>query len=185
MNIARQCRLDDISAYLDGELDGSDRETFERHILVCNSCADELKGQKSFLCELDFALGSEPAPELPENFAAVVAVNAQSDMHGVRSSAERRRAILFIIGLIFTALAATGGTAWQIVVAFLRPVASVTGLAFRTLYDVAAGTAIISRSIGGHVLLDSSVLGFFGLALFIASLALLPRMISRYHRAQS
>jgi anti-sigma factor RsiW len=179
------CRSEEIAAYLDGELDSADRSLFESHIDQCAVCSKELREQRRFLCELDFALNEEPAPELPVNFVEVVAVNAQSDMRGVRSTIERGRALRLCILLSLASMAVMGAAARDTVTAVVKPVLIVCSFAFHAMYNAGAGATIISRSVGGHLLLDSSISGFAALFLLIASIALLPRLISRYHRAQN
>ncbi|MBV9211845.1 MAG: zf-HC2 domain-containing protein, partial [Acidobacteria bacterium] len=94
------CRSEEIAAYLDGELDARAVEIFEEHLKACRDCSQELQDQRRLLCALDFALSEhEPALALPQNFAEVVATNAESDMSGVRLRSEHRRALRWCIGL--------------------------------------------------------------------------------------
>jgi anti-sigma factor RsiW len=185
MNSSTQtCPNDEIAAYLDGELEGADREVFERHVGICAVCDSQLREQKRFLCELNLALNFEPTLSLPENFVEVVAANAQSDMSGMRTVAERNRAFR-IIGLLVIACLVTFGATGDYLTSLLRPVVSLGQFAGQTLYSVGAGAAIVFRSVGGHLILESNFVGILLLILFAAAAVLLPALISRYHRAQS
>ncbi|HEX8772419.1 MAG TPA: zf-HC2 domain-containing protein [Pyrinomonadaceae bacterium] len=182
--------MEDIAAYLDGELDGAARSSFEQHIKDCSNCAGTLREQKRLLCALDFALGGERTlPSPPEDFAQVVAAHAQSDMRGLRARSEHKRALLLCAGLLVVSALLIGGAVAlnEAVVAPLqamtKPVTTVIGFLLHTLYNVGAGLAIISR-VGGHLLFESRPLGFLGCLLLIAALALLPRLIINYHRAR-
>lgn len=184
------CRMEDIAAYLDGELDSAARSSFEQHTKDCSACAANLCEQKRLLCALDFALGGEGAlPLPPENFAQVVAAHAQSDMRGLRAHSEHKRALLLCAGLLVVSALLIGGAVAlnEAVVAPLqamtKPVATIIGFILHTLYNAGAGLAIISR-VGGHLLFESRPLGVIGCLLLIAALALLPRLIINYHRAR-
>jgi len=122
-------------------------------------------GNKSgFLCELNLALNFEPTPSLPENFVEVVAANAQSDMSGMRTVAERNRAFR-IIGLLVTACLVNFGASGDYLTSLLRPVVSLGQFAGQALYSVGAGAAIVFRSVGGHLILESNFVGIFLLIL--------------------
>src|SRR6266496_1239815 len=108
--LTETCPRDEIAAYLDGELGGSEREEFELHLGVCTECSVQLQEQKRFLCELNLALNQQPTPDLPGNFVEVVAANAQSDMSGMRTVTERNRAIR-IIGILVLACVVIFGAA--------------------------------------------------------------------------
>jgi anti-sigma factor RsiW len=179
------CPNDEMAAYLDGELEGAEGELFELHIGMCAKCAARLQEQKRFLCELNLALNLEPTPSLPENFVEVIAANAQSDMSGMRTVAERNRAFRIIGLLVIACLVIFGAAARDYLTSILRPVVSLGEFAGQTLYSVGAGAAIVSRSVGGHLILESNFVGTFLLILFAAAAVLLPALISRYHRAQS
>lgn len=53
-----------VHAYLDGELEGVDREAFELHLLDCPSCAQAAKAQARFKAALR---GHLPRPAVPES----------------------------------------------------------------------------------------------------------------------
>jgi hypothetical protein len=51
-------------------------------------------------------------------------------------------------------------------------------------YQAGVGLAVILRILTRSFVLESRLLGFFILLLFATALALLPRLIARYHRAE-
>lgn len=182
------CRTDDVAAYLDGELGGPASESFEAHLKTCVRCATELRTQRQLLCTLDLAF-SERSFELPRNFSRVVAAHAESDLSGMRKKSERRRAfqLCALLALLSFALlgAASGALVFQPARSFLRLAGSVLDLVWRALYDAATGAAVIVRVVSRALILAPHGLGLVLVVLpFVIALALLPRLIANYHRAQ-
>ncbi len=64
MNSCDLC-LENLSAYLDGELSQADKQEFEQHIQICETCAGELTMMKSILSSC-----SELEEDLPAGFEA-------------------------------------------------------------------------------------------------------------------
>ena len=182
------CQLEDVAAYLDGELDGVALETFEAHLNMCPDCATELRAQRQLLCTLDFAFGESRSFELPHNFTQVVAAHAENDLSGMRKKSERRRAVQLcaILALVSFALlgAASRTLVFDPVRSFLRVMGGLVNLLWQTVYDAGTGIAVIVRVVGRALVFGPHSLGLFlGLA-FIFSISLLPLLIARYHRAQ-
>ncbi|MDT4896265.1 MAG: hypothetical protein QOH25_1342 [Acidobacteriota bacterium] len=183
------CRSEEIVAYLDGEVDAAALVRLEQHFACCEQCAAELRVQRRLFHELDFALMDEPAIEMPQNFAQVVAARAQSDMSGMRAPRERRRALSLCAMLVVVSFALLGGTALgESVFAPLRAIWKVGVALFsflgHALYDAGTGVAVISRGLGGHLLFESRVSGLLVLFLLALALFTLTRMIVRYHRTR-
>src|SRR5229473_1910097 len=183
-----ECRTEDVAAYLDGELDGASSESFEAHLKTCASCATELRMQRQLLCTLDFAF-NEPSFELPRNFSRVVAAHAESDLSGMRKKSERRRALQLCALLALLAFALLGAASSVLVFqparSFLRIAGSLLDLVGRALYDAATGAAVIVRVVGRALILAPHGLGLLLIVLpFLIALAVLPRLIVNYHRAQ-
>lgn len=160
------CRVADVAAYLDGELDPEAACSFETHARVCGRCAGALNEQKRLLCLLDAAF--EPAGlraaavAPPRDFARVVTARARSDMsRTLRAGSERRRA-LALCALLAAASAACmlvagavlGGATFSPAARFLRAAARVVGVAAHALADAASGLAVILRSLGGQLVPD-------------------------------
>jgi anti-sigma factor RsiW len=187
-NTYEECRTEDVAAYLDGELGGAASESFEAHLKTCASCAAELRMQRQLLCTLDLAF-SEPSFELPRNFSQVVAVHAESDLSGMRKKSERRRAFQLCALLALLAFALLGAASRALVFqparSFLRIAGSLLDLVARALYDAGTGAAVIVRVVGRALILAPHGLGLILIVLpFLIALALLPRLIVNYHRAQ-
>jgi hypothetical protein len=182
---------EDIAAYLDGELDAEACASFEVHLTGCQSCSAELQEQRRLLCALDFALGADdPNLALPRNFAQVVAAHAESDMSGVRSSQEHGRALRLCLGLSLVVFILLGGArlSGSVLIplrAVARYVLSVGGLVWNALYDAGSGMAVILRALGRRFVFESHPFSLLAFLLFaLLALALLPRLIARYHRAE-
>jgi hypothetical protein len=65
-----------------------------------------------------------------------------------------------------------------------RQVVAVCDMAGRGLYDAGASLAVVSRSVGGHLIFESHFFGALALLLLVVSIALLPRLIIRHRRAK-
>ncbi|HEY0408163.1 MAG TPA: zf-HC2 domain-containing protein [Pyrinomonadaceae bacterium] len=187
-NIERDCPVEEIAAYLDGELNAQAAALFERHLRECAECQSELLEQRRLLCALDFALGGREDGDiaLPKNFSQVVAAHAQSDLSSLRC--ERGRALRLCLALAVISFALLGSAAFsesalKPLVVLFRHAGTVLGFLCRALYDFGAGLAVIARAIGGHTLFESNRLTPFIFLLLAVASIMLPRLISSYHRA--
>ena len=63
-----------------------------------------------------------------------------------------------------------------------RFAASLLGLMWNALYDAGAGLAVILRALGRRFIFEPHPFSLVALLLFVMALALLPRLIVRYHR---
>ncbi|HLA12432.1 MAG TPA: zf-HC2 domain-containing protein [Pyrinomonadaceae bacterium] len=173
-----------IVPYLEGELDAISVSLLEEHLKECSECRGEVQLQRLLLCELDAAFSGPPKLEVPEDFARIVAAQAESDMSGARTGTERNRALQFSVLLGLSSFALIGITASKSLFAagqiFSAKVLFVAGLLGRALYDAGAGLAVILRVAGGVLLPDAfSVLV---LLLLLLAVMLLTILISAYHR---
>lgn len=181
------CQINEMIAYLDGELDSPALECFESHVKECSSCAAELRSQRQLLCTLDSAFNDSHRFELPRDFTRVVAAHAQSDVHGMRRKSEGRRALQLCAVLALVSFALLGAASGAMVIEPVRGFARVAGnlldLIWRTVYDAGTGLAVIIRVVGRAMFFDSHGLGLLAILPFAIIVVLLPRLIVRYHRA--
>lgn len=187
--ISRQiCPLEDVGAYLDGELTGVSLETFEAHLKTCVDCAAELRAQRHLLCTLDVAFNESRPFELPRDFTRVVAAHAESDLSGMRQKGERRRALQLCAVLALLSFALLGAAARTLVFdpvrSFFRVAGSLLNLLWQTVYEAGTGIAVIVRVVGRAIVFGPHGVGLFLSLAFIISISLLPLLIARYHRAQ-
>ena len=63
-----KCQLEDVAAYLDGELSEAGTSHFEDHLKSCSECATELRAQRQLLCTLDVAFNGNRSFQLPHDF---------------------------------------------------------------------------------------------------------------------
>ncbi len=180
-----RCQGEQISAYLDGELDASADALFEQHLLECRVCKAELNAQRLFMRELDATLTLAPDLAVPSNFAQIVAARAESDMSGVRDGSEHKRAFRFCLILALASFVLLGAAASKAVFFSGRTVANqifgVFELLWTTLYDAAVGLTVISRVISGGLIPESPFAGLAALLLALG-VVLLSLLISSYHR---
>src|SRR5215216_3283469 len=176
-----------IAAYVDGELDEDVGVRFEEHLQSCEPCRVELRLHRLFVCELDSTLTQAEVP-MPRDFSRIIAARATSDMRGVRTRAEHRKAlgISMILALIgFALLGATAReTVFLIAEKFVTTIVRLAGFAATTVYDAAAGFAVIFRVLSRKIIVESGSLGPLVVLLAVAIL-LLSRLLSNYHRTSA
>jgi anti-sigma factor RsiW len=180
------CATNLIAAYIDGELEDNARVLFEQHVEDCGDCRAELKAHQRFICELDAAMTESMDVVMPDDFSRVVAARAESDMSGVRSFAERRKALNICVMLALVAFALLGTAARNSVVSVGRILAGrffgAASFLWTAFYDAAASVTVISRVLSRKFVVESGRLGLL-LVLLALAVVLLSRLISNYHRA--
>jgi predicted anti-sigma-YlaC factor YlaD len=185
---ANGCQLEDVAAYLDGELSGETLRNFEAHLKACRECAGELRIQRQLLCTLDAAFNDSNSFKLPHDFTRVVTAHAESDLSGMRRKGERRRALQVCAVLALVSFALLGAAARVLVLepaqSFLRLAGIFFDLVWRMSYDAGTGLAVIVRVVGRAIAFGPYGLGLVVLPGFILSISLLSLLIARYHRAQ-
>ena len=185
---ANGCQLEDVAAYLDGELSRAQAEHFEAHLKACGDCAAELRTQRQLLCTLDVAFNDSSSFKLPHDFTRVVTAHAESDLSGVRRKGERRRAFQVCAVLALVSFGLLGAAARALVFepaqGLLHLAEVFFNLVWRMIYDAGTGLAVIIRVLGRAVAFGPHGLGLIVLLAFIFSISLLSFLIARYHRAQ-
>ena len=181
------CESTVIAAYVDGELDADLELRFEEHLQKCEPCRVELRLHRLFVCELDSTL-TQPDMPVPRDFSRIIAARATSDMRGVRTRAEHRKAlgICMILALIGFALlgAAARETVLLIAEKFVSTIVGLAGFAASTVYDAIAGVAVIFRVLSRKIIVESgSLVPLVGL--LAVAILLLSRMLSNYHRTSA
>jgi anti-sigma factor RsiW len=183
-----ECLLEEVAAYLDGELNGAALEIFESHLKTCVNCAAELREQRQLLCTLDFAFDKSRTFELPRDFTRVVAAHAEHDLSGMRRKGERRRAIQLCAILALASFGLLGAASRTLVFdpvrSFFRAAGSLFGLMWQAVLDAGTGIAVIVRVVGRAAVLGPHSLWLFVALALIISLFVLPFLIAKYHRAQ-
>lgn len=182
------CPVEDVAAYLDGELSSAAEDAFESHLAGCADCATELRQQRQLLCTLEAAFTQTSRFDLPQDFTRVVAAHAESDMRGVRRKSERRRALQLCAVLALAAFALLGATSRVIVFQPLgrlaQIIARISELLWQTLYDASIGVVVILRMLGRAAVVSPYGLGLFLTLTFLIAVTLLPRLIANYHRKE-
>jgi anti-sigma factor RsiW len=173
-----------IAAYVDGELDSEHRILVERHLDDCVDCRGELQAHQLFVCELDSVL-THTEVAVPANFSRLVAARAASDMRGIRSASENKKALLFCLLLAVTALGllsdSSRAAAFITVREVTRTLGSTLSVLWTAFYDMVASVTVISRVVSRKLIVESNSLGLL-LVLFALAIFLLSRMIVSYHR---
>ncbi|MEQ1603856.1 MAG: zf-HC2 domain-containing protein [Pyrinomonadaceae bacterium] len=182
---AFECPTDEISAYIDGELDLVRESVVESHFEACTVCSAELNRQKQFLCSLNSSLKEEKEIELPANFAKHIVANAESTVSGLRGSRERYNAVFICVGLFLFVLFAMGAEAGKLlrgVYGFFEQSAAVAGFFGHLIYSIFFGAVIVLRSFASQFRLDV-VVGLAIAAFFAAALMLISRKVLSMRRA--
>ena len=182
------CQLEDVAAYVDGELAGNALSDFEAHLRSCKACAEELLTQKQLLCTLDVAFNDSRSFELPREFSRVVTARAESDLSGVRRKRERRRALELCAALAVASFALMGAAARGLVIDPLRSIFRVANIlldfAGRAALDLAETVSVFVRVFTRAIFFAPHGIGVMFLIALLFSILLLPFLIARYHRAQ-
>src|SRR5690242_13672869 len=105
------CQKNLIAAYVDGELSDVAAAIFEQHLEDCAACRTELRAHRVFVCELDAVLAGEVDIPVPDDFSKVIATRARSDMRGVRTAAEHKKAIAISLVLALLGFGLLSATA--------------------------------------------------------------------------
>jgi anti-sigma factor RsiW len=182
------CETENIASYIEGDLDPVLRSALEEHLNECGNCVGELQSQRLFMCELDSALASPFDLAVPPNFAQVVAVHAESDMRGVRDTSEHARALRFCLVLGLAAFALLGFASSKALIlsvkTFATRVFGILGFLAEIIFNAAAGFIVISRVVSRGLITDSRGTALAGLLLVVLAIAVLSRLIARYHRTR-
>ena len=166
----------EIAAYIDGELLPREELELESHLVICGECLTEINEQKKLLCVLNFALEDEKRFKLPENFTKIVVANAESKVSGLRRPQERPTALIFCAALFLLVLLGLGRETEAVLntfANFAEQFLVVAGLVFHLFYDIALGAAIVFRSIGSHLIYNSTVSLALTVIVFCSSLFVL------------
>ena len=179
------CERDLFAAYVDGELDAGVTLLFEQHLDSCARCRAELRAHRLFVCELDAALTDGMDVPVPAGFSKMVAARATTDMRGVRTRSEHRKALGICLVLALAGFALLGTTARDAVFAvgerFIAASISVGGFLSSVLYDAGAAGAVIFRVLSRKLIVETGSLVPL-LVLLVVAILILSRMISNYHR---
>ena len=181
----KACLIDDIAAYVDGELAPEREIEMDIHFTTCAPCLNELNEQKRFLRQLEFSLHEEQHLELPANFTKLVVANAESTVSGLRRPGERYNALFICVGLSLFVLFASGAEAGRVISGLTQvadQIAAVASFFGHLVYSLFLGVVIVLRTVGSHVSMDAlSVLALLAVSIFI--LAALSKRVLRTGRA--
>lgn len=177
-----------LGAYVDGDLDEGACAVVEDHLQVCEECRAGLRAHQYFLRELDAAMTRNVNLPVPKNFSRVITARATSEMRGLRSSAEHKKALAFSLVLALLAFSLLGGPSRQLLFGLIRRVlGNVMVLAdalWTTLYSVTSSVVIVSRVISRKFVDESGISNL--LIVFLAfAVLILSRLIFNYHRARA
>ena len=182
------CELEDVAAYVDGELAGAAVLRFEQHIKECAACAHELRLQRQLLCTLEVAFNDQRAFALPNNFARVVTARAENDLSGMRNRKERRRALQLCAVMALVAFGLLGAATRTVVLdplrSFFRTTRVLSDLVWQAISQVGASALVLVRVIGRALLLTQTGSRFLLVLAFLLSISFLSLLIVKYHRAQ-
>jgi predicted anti-sigma-YlaC factor YlaD len=177
-----------IAAYIDGELELPEQVLFEEHVENCTECRNELRLHQQFSCALESVLANEVEVVIPPEFSKVVAARAVSDMGGVRSSLEKKRAIIFCLALAIAGFALIGATTREMTLGLARRlfgmIFGLIDLIGHALYDFVVSVGVISRVVSRKFFVETGN-GLTVLVLLALAAFLLSRLIANYHRTST
>jgi len=178
------CEQNLIGAYVDGELDADLTLRLEEHLQDCADCQFELRAHRLFVCELDATLANKSGGiPVPADFSRRIAARATSDMSGVRTRSENRKALAICMILALSGLALLGATTrsavFVVVGKFVTKIFSLVEFMVTAVYDAVVGLIVVVKVLSGKVQSGSS--GPLLVLLAIAVLVL-SRLLSHYNR---
>lgn len=180
------CPIDDISAYIDGELSHSREIELDLHFVSCRPCSDELNFQKQFLGSLDSSLKQERELPLPADFARQIVANAESTVAGLRRPRELYNAAFICAGLLLFGLFALGTDADRVLgglgTAF-EQAGAVGGFFAKVVYSIFLGFAVIIRSLAAQLQVADISLLIVPASIGLALLMYVSRRFLRTARA--
>ena len=184
--IEKICDQNLAGAYVDGELDADLTSLFEDHLASCSDCQFELRAHRLFVCELDSAMSNSDEIPVPRNFSHIIATRATTDMRGVRTRSEHRKALTICIILALGGFALVGVTAvntvFSIAEKFVTTVFGLASFVASAVYDTAAGLVVIFRVVSRKMIIETGSLWPM-LVLLAFGVLILSRLISNYHRS--
>ena len=184
--IEKICDRNLVGAYVDGELDIDLATLFEDHLESCADCRFELRAHRLFVCELDAALTDSGEIPVPRDFSRIIAMRATTDMRGVRTRSENRKALTICIILALAGFALIGATAvsgvFVIAKQFIATIFGVVSFVATAVYDIAAGVVVIFRVVSRKYIIETGSLWPM-LVLLAFGAFILSRLISQYHRS--
>ena len=187
-NQEKICERNLFAAYVDGELDTDLTLLFEDHLEGCAECRAELRAHRLLVCELDAAMSEGAEIPVPDNFSRMVAARAASDMRGVRTRSEHRKALTICAVLAFVGFVLLGAAARRSLFMFAESlVATVFGLVSfvaGSAYDAVAGFTVVVRVLSKKAIIESDLLGPL-VGLLALAILILSRLISNYHRTRA
>ena len=182
------CESDLIATYVDGDMAPDVQGDFEEHLKKCAECRNEVRLHQQFNCELDAVLNNHLEVVIPSDFSRVVAASAVSDMRGVRSSSEKKRAIVFCVLLALGGFALIGGATRQLTVGLARTVVAgavgLIDLIWHALYDLVLSIGVISKVLSRKFIVETGN-GRTVVILLALGVLLLTRLIANYHRTST
>jgi anti-sigma factor RsiW len=182
------CEGNLIASYIDGELDADLTALLEHHLQSCAPCRSELRAHRLFVCELDAAFNANVEIPVPDGFSRMVAVRAASDMRGVRTRSEHRKALTICLVLALGGFALVGATARDTIFfvgeKLVSKIFTVVGLLASTIYDAVVGLVVIVRVLGRRTIIETGSLWPM-LVLLGFGVLVLSRLISNYHHSDA
>ena len=120
-----------------------------------------------------------------KDFSRMIAARASSDMSGVRTRSENRKALGICVILALAGFALLGarasGAIFLLAEKFVTTSLGVAGFLATAVYDTVAGLAVIFRVLSRKIIIESGSLVPVLILLAFAVL-ILSRLISNYHR---
>ena len=180
----QECSREKIAVYLDGELDPREELMLEKHLASCSTCLSELNLQKQMFSALDSVFDDKAEITLPENFAKVVAIHAETNVKGLRSNDERFRALFFCTVLFLLVMTGLGvETAFDSLGKFGEQVATVISFTGHLTYDLIIGITVVLRSVGNQPEVNSALTVFMMIGVCIIPAVILSRYIESSNRS--
>jgi anti-sigma factor RsiW len=178
------CSVDDISAFIDGELSSDNEAVFESHLAECQNCRHELNEQKIFLSAVNASLESKEKITVPINFTRTIIANAESNVSGLRDPSERSPAIWICSMILIKSIFAVGAESLGILSRIAQTATVLADFAAKIFNTIAVATGVIMRSFAAASSVESPMFIYLAAIVFILSVYVCVRLIPKIRRSR-
>ena len=168
------CKIELISAYIDGELEPQAEAAVEKHLLSCQDCMSELNSQKRLVNALSELFASKNKDLVAESFSDYLMCRTTSTVKGFRGNL--LSLILLVSGILIVSLLLfdfifTWPVTGQTVLA--EVVLNVFGLILHLAFDAAQSITVLTKLIAASYF--GGLANFLLFSLFIICILLFGR----------
>ncbi len=180
-----ECRKELIVSFFEGDLSAFDEESVEVHLMDCGVCTDYLNSLKLVSTSLEIFLEDDRF-QIPSDFSKRVTAAAESNVREVRSTKERKYAIVIVAGLLLVsaiAVAMDSDSVAPLISKVSGQALAVAGLFGHLFYSASKGIAVILGTVCSKLLFSSAIAIFAILSLLFVSTYIFSKHMTHFERS--